>query len=109
MCVLKRDFDREPHLISSIPMNSLDTIKEWLTSIQIKFYETKVNLVWKTILQSIKDDPDTFYSEGGWEFLNLDDDEDGDDDDEDEEDQFDPELEGGGDVRSPNVSPFPAA
>lgn len=80
-------------------MNSLDTIKEWLTSIQIKFYETKVNLVWKSILQSIKEDPDMFYSEGGWEFLNLEDDDDGDDDDDDEEDAFDPEEEDAGDVR----------
>lgn len=41
--------------IDSIPSTSLDTIKDWLTSIEIKYYESKVNLNWKNILKSIKE------------------------------------------------------
>ena len=30
-------------------------LQDWLTSIEIKFYESKVNLNWKNILKSIKE------------------------------------------------------
>lgn len=30
-------------------------LQDWLTSIEIKFYECKVNLNWKNILKSIKE------------------------------------------------------
>ena len=51
----KQDLNRDVGRIDSIPSTSLDTIKDWLTSIEIKYYESKVNLNWKNILKSIKE------------------------------------------------------
>ncbi|MEW5314857.1 MAG: hypothetical protein WDW38_006322 [Sanguina aurantia] len=58
--------------IDAIPSKSLDTIKEWLTSVKIKYYESKLNLMWKPILKNIMSDPEGFVQQGGWEFLNMD-------------------------------------
>jgi nucleosome binding factor SPN SPT16 subunit len=73
--------------INSIPMESLDTIKEWLDSCNLKYYEGPQNLNWNRITAHIKDDPAKFYEEGGFEFLNTEssDEEGGGDDDSDEE------------------------
>jgi nucleosome binding factor SPN SPT16 subunit len=30
-------------------------VQDWLTSIEIKYYESKVNLNWKNIVKSIKE------------------------------------------------------
>lgn len=37
--------------IDAIPAKSVDTIKDWLTSVGIKYYESKLNLAWKPILK----------------------------------------------------------
>lgn len=37
--------------IDAIPSKSLDTIKDWLNSVGIKYYESKLNLAWKPILK----------------------------------------------------------
>ncbi len=37
--------------IDAIPSKSLDTIKDWLNSVSIKYYESKLNLAWKPILK----------------------------------------------------------
>lgn len=37
--------------IDAIPSKSLDTIKDWLNSVNIKYYESKLNLAWKPILK----------------------------------------------------------
>eukprot|EP00894_Picocystis_sp_ML_P001992 jgi/Pico_ML_1/52509/g3205.t1 len=58
----------------------------------IKYYESKVNLVWKPILQTILDDPQKFIEEGGWEFLNMEG-SDTEDDEEEEEEDFVPSDE----------------
>jgi nucleosome binding factor SPN SPT16 subunit len=57
--------------IDAIPTKSLETIKDWLTSVKIKYYESKLNLAWKPVLKSIVDDPEGFFEQGGWEFLNM--------------------------------------
>eukprot|EP00850_Spirogloea_muscicola_P019987 SM000204S05849 [mRNA] locus=s204:8425:11196:- [translate_table: standard] len=57
--------------INAIPSTSLDSIKEWLNSMNIKYYESRLNLNWKTILKAIAEDPDKFLADGGWEFLNI--------------------------------------
>lgn len=68
----KKDFTREVFKIDSVPSHYLDTIKEWLTSVKIKYYETKMNLAWKPVLQNIMDDPQAFFDNGGWNFLDMD-------------------------------------
>lgn len=38
-----------------VPMCPALPCQDWLTSIEIKYYESKVNLNWKNILKSIKE------------------------------------------------------
>uniref|UniRef100_A0A7S1CB08 FACT complex subunit n=1 Tax=Bicosoecida sp. CB-2014 TaxID=1486930 RepID=A0A7S1CB08_9STRA len=74
--------------IGSIPMNTLDRIKEWLTTIVgITFTEGQLNLNWKEVLGQVRSDPE-FFRNGGWMELwgNVDGEgEDGSDADEDED------------------------
>jgi nucleosome binding factor SPN SPT16 subunit len=49
--------------IDAIPSKKLDTIKEWLTSVKIKYYESKLNLAWKPILKHIMSDPQGFIDD----------------------------------------------
>ncbi|KAK1680631.1 hypothetical protein QYE76_041479 [Lolium multiflorum] len=57
--------------IDSIPSTSLDAIKEWLDTTDLKYYESRLNLNWRPILETIIDDPQKFVDDGGWEFLNM--------------------------------------
>ncbi|CAN4110891.1 unnamed protein product [Withania somnifera] len=71
MAIVFKDFKRDVMRIDSIPISSLDGIKEWLDTTDIKYYESKVNLNWRQVLKTITDEPQNFIDEGGWEFLNL--------------------------------------
>ncbi|KAI4378079.1 hypothetical protein MLD38_015615 [Melastoma candidum] len=71
MAIVFKDFKREVLRIDSIPSTSLDGIKEWLDTTDIKYYESRLNLNWRQILKTITDDPQSFINDGGWEFLNL--------------------------------------
>ena len=53
MAIVFKDFTREVHRIDAIDTKNLDTIKEWLNSVGIKYYESKMNLNWKPILKTI--------------------------------------------------------
>ena len=66
-------------------------VQDWLSSVNLKFYESKINLNWKPILKNIIEDPDAFFENGGWSFL----DQEGGSEDEDaeEEDEADPEFQ----------------
>eukprot|EP00775_Hariotina_reticulata_P011875 gene11875-12019_t len=71
MAIVFKDFSRDVLRIDAIPSKKLDTIKEWVTSVKIKYYESKMNLAWKPILKHILEDPQAFIDEGGWAFLDL--------------------------------------
>ncbi|KAH6820058.1 global transcription factor C [Perilla frutescens var. hirtella] len=71
MTVVFKDFKRDVMRIDSIPTSSLDGIKEWLDTTDLKYYESRLNLNWRQILKTITDDPEQFIEDGGWEFLNL--------------------------------------
>lgn len=71
MTVVFKDFKREVFRIDSIPSTSLDGIKEWLDTTDLKYYESRLNLNWRPILKTITDDPEKFIEDGGWEFLNM--------------------------------------
>ncbi|KAK9074443.1 hypothetical protein SSX86_007041 [Deinandra increscens subsp. villosa] len=71
MAIVFKDFKRDVLRIDSIPSTSLDGIKEWLDTTDIKYYESRLNMNWRAILKTIIDDPQEFISQGGWEFLNL--------------------------------------
>lgn len=53
--LLVQDLTKDVFRIDAIPSQSLDTVREWLSSMDIKFYENKVNLNWKQVLKSIVD------------------------------------------------------
>ncbi|GMH36216.1 hypothetical protein BSKO_04084 [Bryopsis sp. KO-2023] len=72
MAIVFKDFNRDVMHCYTISSQSLDTIKEWLTQVKIKYYETKSNLAWKNILKKIMDDPQAFFEDGGWKFLDMD-------------------------------------
>jgi nucleosome binding factor SPN SPT16 subunit len=71
MVFIWKDLNRDVGRIDTIPQQSLETIKDWLTSIEIKYYESKLNLNWKNIFKSIKEDPEGFVQDGGWNFLDA--------------------------------------
>ncbi|KAH7654217.1 Creatinase/Aminopeptidase P/Spt16 N-terminal protein [Dioscorea alata] len=71
MAIVFKDFKRDVLRIDSIPSSSLDGIKEWLDTTDLKYYESRLNLNWRPILKTITDDPEKFIEDGGWEFLNL--------------------------------------
>ncbi|KAJ0964079.1 hypothetical protein J5N97_029201 [Dioscorea zingiberensis] len=71
MAIVFKDFKRDVLRIDSIPSSSLDSIKEWLDTTDLKYYESRLNLNWRPILKTIIDDPEKFIEDGGWEFLNL--------------------------------------
>ena len=50
-----QDLTKDVFRIDAIPSQSLDTVREWLSSMDVKFYENKVNLNWKAVLKSIID------------------------------------------------------
>ncbi|KAF8086502.1 hypothetical protein N665_0623s0009 [Sinapis alba] len=72
MAIVFKDFKKDVLKINAIPTSSLEGIKKWLDAIDIKYYESKVNLSWRPILKKITDDPQGFRDDGGWDFLNMD-------------------------------------
>ncbi|GMF06295.1 unnamed protein product [Ambrosiozyma monospora] len=76
-----KDFSKPVVHISTIPMESLEDVKAWLTDVDIPYSEGTVNLNWGTIMKTIQADPYQFFVDGGWTFLTGS----GDSDDEEEE------------------------
>ena len=78
MVFVFKDFMRPPAHINTIPVESLENVKEWLDSVNIPFSEGPLNLNWPTIMKTVTADPHAFFADGGWSFLsNESDDEDG--------------------------------
>merc|ERR1712161_41237 len=105
MILINNDFVKMPWRIDMIPNGDKDAIQEWLTSMDLSYTEGPMNLNWKSILLTAKDD-DRFYmnteddeytkKEAGWEILRMfgreeeeDDDAEEDDDDFDGDDELD--------------------
>ncbi|GAA5828631.1 hypothetical protein JCM11251_000879 [Rhodosporidiobolus azoricus] len=83
-----QDFTRAPVHINTIPSNQLDSVKEWLDSVDIPFSEGPVNLNWQAIMKTVNDDPYDFYKEGGWSFLQEKEDEQGSSGESEDESEF---------------------
>jgi nucleosome binding factor SPN SPT16 subunit len=99
MVLINKDFNKQPWRVDMIPNSDKDGLQDWLTDMEITYTEGPMNLNWKQIVNTIKDD-DRFYmdteedevtkKEAGWEFLRLFGNEDEDDLDNDEDDsEFD--------------------
>lgn len=97
MVLINKDFNKQPWRIDMIPNEDKEAIQEWLTDMEITYTEGPMNLNWKQIIQTVKED-DRFYmnteedetteKEAGWEFLRMygkDDEEEGDEEGDDSE------------------------
>ena len=73
-----------PVHINTIPVESLDPVKDWLDSVDIPFTEGPLNLNWATIMKTVTSDPHQFFADGGWSFLSNESDDEGDGDEEEE-------------------------
>ena len=89
MVFIFKDYNKKVMVVGSIPMSTLDHVKDWLNSVDIKYTEGIQSLNWAKIMKTITDDPEGFFEDGGWNFLDGDggDEAEMDDDDDDSEDQ----------------------
>jgi len=70
MAVVLKDWTKPPIHLKAIADTYQDALLvPWLNSLNIKFYRCPLNLEWNKIMRSVKDDPEAFKEEGGWEFL----------------------------------------
>ncbi|XP_040603018.1 FACT complex subunit SPT16-like [Mesocricetus auratus] len=94
MVIVYKDYSKKVTMISAIPVASLDPIKEWLNSCDLKYTEGVQSLNWTKIMKTIVDDPKGFFEQGGWSFLEPEgegsDAEDGDSESEIEDETFNP-------------------
>jgi len=84
-----KDYSRPVVRVSSIPSDSLQGIKSWLNSVDIKYFEGVTPINWTKLLSHIVSHPDDFLEAGGWSMLdtNADNDE-STDEEEDGDDNF---------------------
>jgi len=66
-----KDWSMKEVHINAIPVETLESIKSWLDSCNIKYYQGKANLNWRKVLDRITLNPAKFWDEGGWEILNV--------------------------------------
>ena len=90
--LVMKDFSIKPVQISAINVEHLESLKTWLDTCNIKFYEGTANLNWGQIMKHITNmGLQEFYDEGGWKnVLGLDDEsgEEGAEDSEDAESDY---------------------
>ncbi|KAF2674877.1 SPT16-domain-containing protein, partial [Microthyrium microscopicum] len=84
MVIIFKDFSRPVQHVNTIPVESLDAVKEWLDSCEIPFHTGTLNLQWNTIMKTVTADPHAFFAEGGWRFLSSESDDEGADESEEE-------------------------
>ncbi|CAG0919160.1 unnamed protein product [Notodromas monacha] len=73
MVFVFKDYHRKVVTINAIPMQMLDHVKEWLNSCDIRYSEGIQSLNWSKIMKTITEDPEAFFEEGGWSFLDPED------------------------------------
>ncbi|KAB5577597.1 transcription elongation complex subunit [Coniochaeta sp. 2T2.1] len=78
-----KDFTRAPYHINTIPVESLEDVKDFLDSSDIAYSEGPLNLNWSVIMKTVTTDTHQFFVDGGWGFLQND----SDDEDEEEEEE----------------------
>ncbi|KMZ80199.1 transcriptional regulator [Plasmodium vivax India VII] len=90
MIFVFKDYTKPVKRIDVIPTEYIDTIKKWLTTIDIVYYEGKNNLQWGNILKTILADIDSFVNSKGFDGFLGDDDEEEEQsaEDEDEDDEY---------------------
>lgn len=96
MVFIFKDYSKRPQMVQQIPMTSLDNVKEWLNSCDLKYNEGIQSLNWPKIMKTITDNPEDFFNDGGWSFLDTQSDEEALDDESDSEDAYNPTDEDDG-------------
>lgn len=86
MVLVFKDFHRPPVHVNTIPVESLEAVKDWLDSVDIAFSEGPLNLNWGAIMKTVTSDPHGFFVDGGWGFLGTE--SDSEDSEEEEESAF---------------------
>ncbi|CAG0903545.1 unnamed protein product, partial [Cyprideis torosa] len=87
MVFVFKEYSRKVAMVTSVPMNMLDHVKQWLDSADVRYTEGVQSLNWVKIMKTIVDDPEAFFEQGGWDFLNPESDEEAAEDEEDDEDE----------------------
>jgi len=88
MVVVFKDYQRTPAHIDTIPVESLDAVKDWLDSVDIPYSEGPLNLNWGQIMKTVTADPHAFFADGGWKVISVDSDDEDEEDEEEEESEF---------------------
>lgn len=83
-----KDFSRQPYHINTIPVESLEDVKDFLDSSDISYSEGPLNLNWPTIMKTVTTDPHAFFADGGWSFLQEESDAEGGSEEEEAESNF---------------------
>lgn len=60
MVFVYKDFNKPVTHINTVPIESLDFLKQWLTDMDIPYTVSTINLNWATIMKSLQDDPYQF-------------------------------------------------
>jgi nucleosome binding factor SPN SPT16 subunit len=100
MVFVFKDYSKPPARISSIPVDMLVAIKQWLGELSIPWYEGPTNMNWTNVLKEVLKDKVSFVEGGGWEGWFGEAEEESDEDDEDseyEDEESDYGSEEGGD------------
>jgi len=73
LAFIYKDYSKPVTRIVAIPINYLESIKNWLDKMDIIFSEGPLNMEWKNVMGEIRKkielDPQSFINEGGWNFL----------------------------------------
>lgn len=69
MVFVYKDFNKPVTHVNTVPIESLDFLKQWLTDMDIPYTVSSINLNWSTIMKSLQEDPHQFFLDGGWSFL----------------------------------------
>jgi len=96
MVIIYKDYTRKVDTICSIPRKSLENIKSWLNSCNLRYTEGVQSLNWAKVMSTIVTDPEGFFSQGGWKFLDTNNDADSEDEElekEEDEDFEEPESD----------------
>ncbi|QLG71207.1 hypothetical protein HG535_0B02460 [Zygotorulaspora mrakii] len=71
MVFVYKDFNKPVTHVNTVPIESLDFLKQWLTDMDIPYTVSSINLNWSTIMKSLQEDPHQFFLDGGWSFLAM--------------------------------------
>ncbi|KAJ8303246.1 hypothetical protein KUTeg_019642 [Tegillarca granosa] len=95
-----KDYNKKVAMINSVPMQSLDNVKEWLNSCDVRYTEGIQSLNWTKIMKTITDDPEGFFDSGGWTFLDPESDAEAEEEEDSEEDEYEPTDDEGSEEES---------